>query len=264
MRTTKIPLNITGSVFNKNIYTRSGIFVIKNFIESSKILELQSIWIEYYSQLLKSGSRQIDKANSVNFKDVLPHELRTFWKSEYVKRLSNLIYGENVALYHNRLLIKDKQSTSQVFLHQDYCYHLGFPDKSNLFVPLFNYDETHGALSFYPGTHQYGFLGDAGEIDKSKFYPWKKITPSVNAGDIIIMNSCLWHESGSNSSNIDRVMLDIIVQPSSDPSGSKLISGEWKTDFWIGRSEDHSFQIDSLFINSRIKKIKNYESNKQY
>ena len=76
------------------------------------------------------------------------------------------------------------------------------------------------------------------------------------------MNSCLWHESGINDSDIDRVMFDIIIQPSDDPSGTQFICGEWNTDFWIGRKEDHTFQIDSLFINSRIKKIKNYENDK--
>ena len=93
-------------------------------------------------------------------------------------------------------------------------------------------------------------------------YNAEKITPNINAGDVVIMNSCLWHESEKNISDIDRVMFDIIIQPSNDPSGSQLICGDWETNFWIGRKEDHTFQIDSLFINSRIKKLKKYENNK--
>jgi hypothetical protein len=76
------------------------------------------------------------------------------------------------------------------------------------------------------------------------------------------MNSCLWHESGANKGDIDRVMFDIIIQPSNDPSGADLICGEWETDFWIGRKGDHTFQIDSLFVNSRVKKIKSFYNNK--
>jgi ectoine hydroxylase-related dioxygenase (phytanoyl-CoA dioxygenase family) len=262
MKTTKVPLNIRHTLFNKEIYNKSGVFIIENFIDRDKIKELQNIWVSYYDTILKSGGRNVDNANSVNFKDKLPNKLLNFWNGEYIKELSNIIYGDNVALYHSRILIKDRKSDSKVFLHQDYCYHMGFPIKSNLFIPLFDYEENHGTLSFYPGTHQYGFLGDAGEIDKSKFHPWQKITPNIKAGDVVIMNSCLWHESGENNSDIDRVMLDIIIQPSDDPSGSKLICGEWETDFWVGRKEDHTFQVDTLFINSRIKKIKNYENNK--
>jgi hypothetical protein len=262
MKTINVPLNVEDISFNKKIYDKSGVFIIKNFIDEIKIKELQNIWLTYYDEILKNGGRQVDTANFVNFKNELPSEMINFWKSKYVKELCNLIYGDNVALYHSRVLIKDKQSENKVFLHQDYCYHLGFPNKTNLFIPLFDYTEKHGVLSFYPGTHQYGFLGDAGEIDKSKFHQWKKITPNINAGDVIVMNSCLWHESGINNSDIDRVMFDIIIQPSDDPSGTQLICGEWDTDFWIGRKEDHTFQIDSLFINSRIKKIKNYENNK--
>jgi hypothetical protein len=262
MKTTNIPLNIKSTSFNKEIYNKSGIFIIENFIDKNKIKELQNIWLSYYDSLIKNGGREIDKSNPVNFKNKLPTEMLNFWKSDYIKNLGNIIYGDNVSLYHTRILIKDRQSDSKVFLHQDYCYHLGFPNKSNLFIPLFDYDENHGTLSFYPGTHQYGFLGDAGEIDKSKFHQWEKITPSIKAGDIVIMDSCLWHESGKNNSDIDRVMFDIIIQPSDDPSGAQLICGEWETDFWVGRKEDHTFQIDTLFINSRTKKIKNYENNK--
>lgn len=261
VKTTNVPLNVEGSIFDKEIYDKSGVFVIRNFIDKDKIKQLQKTWESFYDGLLKNGGRKIDKSNFVNFKDELPSEILNFWKSDYVKKICNLIYGNNVALYHSRILIKDKKSENKVFLHQDYCYHLGFPNKSNLFIPLFDYNENHGALSFYPGTHQYGFLGDAGEIDKTKFHPWEKITPNINAGDVVVMNSCLWHESGPNTEEIDRVMFDIIIQPSDDPSGAQLICGEWETDFWIGRKEDHTFQIDSLFVNCRIKKIKNNDSN---
>ena len=262
MRTTNVSLEIEGVEFNKEKFINSGVFVIKNFIPQDKIKFLQITWNDFYKNLIKEGGRKIDESNFVNFKDTLPSEFLNFWKDDCIKTLSNLIYGDNVALYHNRILIKDRNTNNKVFLHQDFSYHLGFPNKTNLFIPLFDYDESHGALSFYPGTHQYGFLGDAGEINIDKFYPWKKITPKINAGDVILMNSCLWHESGRNTQEIDRIMFDIIIQPSDDPSGAQLICGKWDTDFWVGRKEDHTFQIDSLFINSRIKKIKNYDNNK--
>jgi len=258
MKTTNIPLNIEGEIFDKNIYKKSGIFILRNFINKKTIKELQETWTTFNTDLNKNGGRIIDEANHVNFKDVLPPKMLNFWQSRCIKNISKIIYKNNVALYHHRIVIKDKNSLHKVFLHQDYCYHVGFPDKSNLFIPLFNYGAKHGTLSFYPGTHQYGFLGDAGQIDPTKFHAWEKITPNIKAGDVVIMNSCLWHESSENKSDIDRVIFDIIIQPSSDPSGAKLICGEWETDFWIGRKEDHTFLIDTLFIDSRIKKIKNF------
>ena len=91
----------------------------------------------------------------IKYHSFIYYKIINFYKSKYVKELCNLIYGDNVALYHSRVLIKDKQSENKVFLHQDYCYHLGFPNKTNLFIPLFDYTEKHGVLSFYPGTHQY-------------------------------------------------------------------------------------------------------------
>jgi ectoine hydroxylase-related dioxygenase (phytanoyl-CoA dioxygenase family) len=151
--------------------------------------------------------------------------------------------------------MKDRQNSSKVFLHQDYCYHIGFPLKCRLFIPLFKCGNDEGSLTFYPGTHQYSYLGDAGEIDRSKFYPWKSITSALEPGDIVVRNSCLWHESGLNITNTDRVLFDIIIQPSNDPSSKELISGKWNTDLRIDRNSPN-FLVDSLFINSRSKKLK--------
>ena len=70
------------------------------------------------------------------------------------------------------------------------------------------------------------------------------------------MNSLTWHESGPNISEKDRVLFDIIIQPSNDPSSVDLISGEWMTEFWIEQRKNTDFSVDELFINSRIKKLK--------
>jgi len=228
---------IFGEKFNKDIFRESGVFVIKNALPLKLMMSIQKEWISFYGDLIKNDKgRTIDKSNFVNFKDELPESLKYFWKNKHIKKLSKKIIGDDVALYHHRIIMKDRKSNNKVFLHQDYTFHLG--------------------------SHQYGFLGDAGEINPTKLNRWNKITPELKLGDVIVMNSLTWHESGENNSENDRVLFDIIIQPSYDPSGVDLISGKWKTDFWVNDRKDNNFEIDSLFINSRIKKIKNLQKDK--
>jgi len=137
-------------------------------------------------------------------------------------------------LYNHRFVIKDKYSPGEIFLHHDYCYHLGLPNKTSFFVPLSYAGKKNGALSYYLGTHKYGYLGDAGEINPDSFNEkWPEVTPELQPGDFAIMNSLLWHKSGVNEAGIDRIVADIIYQPANDPSGKELLRGEWKTDIFI-------------------------------
>lgn len=255
MRTKIVSTKVEGIKFDKVKYAETGVYVLKNAISEDVILDLQNRWNNYFSDLTKNSNRKLDINNPVNFTEDLPEGLKDFWKSESVINVAKAIFNDNVALYNHRIVMKDKKSDQNVFLHQDYCYHVGFPEKCSLFIPLFDCGEEQGGMTYYLGSHQYGYLGDAGEIDETKFEQWPQITPHLNAGDIVIMNSLVWHKSGPNLSDQNRVLFDIIIQPSNCPSGIELITGEWQTDFWINR-KSKDFKIDSLFINSRTKKLK--------
>jgi hypothetical protein len=257
MRKKIVPTKVEGNQFDKVTYAETGVFILRNAIPQDVILDLQNRWNEYFSDLTQNTSRKLDSNNPVNFTENLPEGLNDFWQSESVKNVAKAIFEDNVALYNHRIVMKDRKSDQAIFLHQDYCYHIGFPEKCSLFIPLFNCGVEQGGMTYYLGSHQYGYLGDAGEIDESKFEQWPQVTPELNAGDIVIMNSLVWHKSGPNLSDDNRVLFDIIIQPSNDPSGIELITGEWQTDFWLDR-KIKDFKIDSLFINSRTKKLKHF------
>lgn len=253
----KVTNLIFGEYFDKKIFDETGIFIIKNAIPYEIIKEIQSEWeLEQEKILNTEGGRIVDKNNEVNYKNELPKKLNFFWRNEYVKKISTQVVGKNVALYNHRVVVKDKNSSFKVFTHQDFCYHVGFHSKSSLFIPIYDCYEKNGGLSFYIGSHQYGYLGDAGEINPEKFTKWEKVCPKLNVGDVAVMNSLTWHESGPNLTDKDRVLFDIIIQPSNDPSGKYLIDGEWETDFWIEERKNEDFTIDSLFVDCRSKKIK--------
>jgi hypothetical protein len=244
-------LMLDNKSFDLSIYERTGLFIIRNYIPKDIITRWQLLWDEFYQETIQY--RVIDQANPVNISQQPDGELGALYLNNYIVALAKQIHGENVALYNHRFVIKDKLNTNKVMLHQDSCYHLGNLNKCSFFIPLSPTGPHNGGLEFYPGTHQYGYLGDAGEINPDAFeHTWGKISPNIYPGDVVVMNSHLWHESPPNQSNIDRIVVDIITQPSDDPTGEVLLSGEWKTSLKYSKNNPPQY-----FKNSRIIKLKN-------
>lgn len=242
---------VDSEVFDKEVFNKAGVFVLRNALPKETVQEWRSIWDEYYKSNLDNG-RTVNTNNPVAFMDEIPEALKTIYRHEGFVNIVKMVFGENVALYNHRFVIKDKFSPGEVFLHQDYCYHMGFHNKASFFTPMGYAGKRNGGLTFYLGTHHYGFLGDAGEVDPDAFAEqWPTITPDLDFGDIAIMNSLLWHGSGSNIEGIDRIVADIICQPANDPSSIELLAGHWETDIFLDRKKD----IKSYFKTSRVTKI---------
>jgi len=247
-------MKIESSTFNKKAYNKYGVYIVRGAIPNNIVNEWQSEWEIFYKENLSQG-RDIHQANPVALKEQLPEKLSKIYSNELLVNIAKQVHGKNVALYNHRFVIKDKFSLDKVMLHQDSCYHLGNLNKCSFFVPLSIVNKSNGGLSFYLSSHKCGYLGDAGEINPESFeLKFKKITPEVAPGDVIIMNSHTWHESGPNVAKIDRILADIHYQPSDDPTGKELLSGKWKTNFWYSMEDPTKY-----FKNSRIIKIKNNE-----
>jgi len=237
--------------FNKDVFDKTGLFIIRNAIPESLIKEWRAEWDDFYNKNLAAG-RNVNINNPVDLKEQLPEKLALIYKNDILLDFAEQVFGKNVALLNHRFVIKDKFSPGEIFLHHDYCYHIGLPTKASFFVPLSYAGKKNGGLTFYLGTHKYGYLGDAGEIDPDQFNDvWPQVTPELQPGDFAIMNSLLWHKSGINEVGIDRIVADIIYQPANDPSGKELVRGEWETDVFIQHSN-----LINYFKNSRVKKIK--------
>jgi hypothetical protein len=115
-------------------------------------------------------------------------------------------------------------------------------NKLSAFIPLSSVTPENGALTFFPGTHRLGYLGDAGEINPDILdSDWPTICPSLEPGDVVFMNSLTWHQSGPHTGGEDRIMADIIYQPADDPSCSEIVRGEWMTDMRLDRIPRNEF-----------------------
>jgi ectoine hydroxylase-related dioxygenase (phytanoyl-CoA dioxygenase family) len=229
---------VEGEKFDKDIFDKAGVFVVRNALPKNLVEEWRKEWDIFYEEKLANG-RNVNVNNPVDLKEELPPTLAKIYKNDILLDYVQKVFGENIALYNHRFVIKDRFSRGEIFLHQDFCYHVGMPSKASFFVPLSYAGKTNGGLTYYLGTHKYGFLGDAGEINPEQFNEkWPQYTPELQPGDFAIMNSLIWHTSGVNEAGIDRIVADIIYQPANDPSGKELLRGKWQTDFFIDRNRN--------------------------
>jgi hypothetical protein len=245
---------ISGEIFDPDVFNEAGLFVMRNAIPRDAVETWQREWDIFYATQLCDG-RNVNQANPVSLTEQLPEKLSIMYKEPVFENTLKQIFGDHIAIYNHRFVIKDKFSSSKVFLHQDSCYHLGHLNKCSMFIPLSIINRDNGGMTFHVGSHKLGVLGDAGEINPESFdFKWPKVTPELNPGDFAIMNSSLWHESGPNLSGINRIMADTIVQPANDPTGKELLCGEWQTDIFYSPSNYIRY-----FVNSRVLKIIKYE-----
>lgn len=240
-------MRIVSDRFDRDIYKQAGVMVLRNVIPRGVVCRWQDVWNEFQDLKLRN-SRRINESNPVALMETLPGELATMYREPSLIDVMKQVHGQDVALYSHRFVIKDQFSRGKVFLHQDSCYQLGALNKCSLFVPLSIVNQDNGGLTFHVGSHRFGFLGDAGEINPDSFeIKWPQVTPELQPGDVVVMNSSVWHGSGPNNSGVDRILADMIVQPADDPTGIELLSGEWRTDIFYSTTNCIRY-----FNNSRV------------
>jgi len=239
-----------GCNLDKNILKSYGIFILRNVISK----EIVSIYRNYYN----------DYKNSINFDRNQHHltEVRISDENPLFKIVNQIelskigldLFPEGIGIYNIRIVKKDEFDISPVFLHQDVGYQYGSLDRYSLFIPLSKCYDDNGGLSFVPGSHNFGYLGDAGAIKESLIpLDLKIITPKVDVGDIIIMNSYTWHSSGENKDRTERIYYDIHINSCHDPASRYLIPKEDTREYIL------NYDNDNIFSNSRLQRLASYK-----
>ena len=208
----------------KELFERDGLVVFQSALQADVVAS----WRLTYDNLHNPERTPEWNPVAVN-EDALQPLLRLIATHPMILSVVTQIFGPDIALYNQRFIVKDKHARNSVFLHHDTPYHVGWPNKASVFVPLSRVTQENGGLIFYPGTHKFGYLGDAGEIHPKWLHGFTAVLPELTQGDFVIMHSALWHESRPNLNGIDRIIADVHMQPADDPSGVELLQGEWKT-----------------------------------
>jgi hypothetical protein len=165
----------------------------------------------------------------------LPGPVGEVYRHPNVVKIVNRLFGKDVALYINRLNVKDTAFHDPIHLHQDIPYFNGGEKKMNVFLALQHINLNNGAMVYVPKSQELGIL-DRDTIDISKHPELDVVVPSLQPGDLVFAHINLWHSSVPNTQQTDRVLLQMIYQPSTDGSyyplsvpEPTLVSGEWKT-----------------------------------
>lgn len=194
----------------KEDFDRDGLVIARKVLD----VEVHQAWA-----FLAIANRKVKRFSPVEVNGPFGGSLESLPLEARITELAGEALGCGPHLYNFRLVVKDKSSFNAVFLHQDVGYHIGTMPKLSAFVALSEVTPGNGGMTFWLGTHKYGYLGDVGEIDR-KHIPQGcvSICPILAPGDIVLMHSALWHESGPKLTAPDRIMADIIYQRADDPA----------------------------------------------
>ncbi len=247
-----IPL-ADSETFDLDVYREVGYFVVRNVIPPDRMRGYQDEWDKFYEDKLKN--REVNPFNPVHVNEDLPTALAEIHKCPELLDVIEQIFPD-LALFMQRFVIKDRHSQAPVFVHQDFCYDYGWPDRASVFVPLSVCNKDNGGISFYPGTHHFGYLGDAGEVNTGILSDdWPLIFPSLEPGDIAIMHTCTWHASPPPVAGPDRILVQAAYVPASDPAATSLLRGKWTRKYDLTQ-----IPRDKFFVRSRSSRLRELQA----
>ena len=153
--------------------------------------------------------------------------------------IQHLLESSDVALYLNRLLMKDSKWSDEVGAHQDTPYFHGSDRKISIFVPWspMQARDGNGGLVFFRRSHKYGRM-TRGRILTEQFDDIEVVEENFQPSDLIVMDFNIWHYSNAATTPSPRIIQQVVFQSSSDGSFAgpslgtpqpKLLSGTWLT-----------------------------------
>lgn len=161
----------------------------------------------------KKNSREIDRFNGVNFctdQELDPAILSIESNKTILDVVSRLLHDGGAqkhvepSILASKLLVKDARFNGEVFLHQDSCYQSG-RRKVTVFFPLCDLTDPElsaTTIKILLGTHKFGHLGDAGEINREVLEDnWPEFEMKVREHTYVLMDPSCWHYSNSSALN---------------------------------------------------------------
>lgn len=238
-----------GPRFDIDVYRQTGVFVVTGLFPTADMATWLAAWDTFAQSTLRE--RQVNRFNPVSVNEEPPDSLRAIYRHPALLDVAEQMFGPHVALYNFRFVVKDQFSRGPVFRHQDIPYHTGQMHRASFFVPLSKVTKLNGGMTYFLGTHNFGYLGDAGELlDDILPGDWPSLTPEMSPGDVAIMDSAVWHESGPHIDGEDRVLVDLHLQPASDPTSGEILRGDPVAEYKIPH-----FLRGKLFKRSRVSRL---------
>jgi|GEM_PF-2375311 len=230
-----------------------GFLIVRNFFTQEQVRSCITGWkivqVEIQSQTghLQRSDRFVS--------GTLPSEIGELYQQEsLLDAAKRFLQEENIALYMNRLLVKDQQWNGSVANHQDMPYFHGSLEKLTVFIPLQPHNEEVGGLKFIRGSHRFGNLGVRGTIHPDQFSAMDVVAPSLEVGDVLFVDFLTWHYSEEATIKSDRPLLQLAYQSARDGSYFQLphptlVCGQWQTSSFVPFGHGISQDVAALGAN---------------
>jgi hypothetical protein len=201
--------------FDMVAYRRNGVQIIKGFFEPELTERFKALGAKIVEDA-RSGrvTRSAQFAIGVD----LDAEARLF-ESAKLRAVATEVLGEQIGQTYTRVLMKDKAFQSSIGAHQDWPYFGGDTRKLNVFVPLTPCGSHNGMIKFHIGSHVLGPV-ERGDIDVERYPDLTPVVPELEVGDVLFADILTWHSSIKSLTDDDRIMIQLALQPLSDPSST--------------------------------------------
>jgi ectoine hydroxylase-related dioxygenase (phytanoyl-CoA dioxygenase family) len=197
-------------------YKADGVTLVRQIFPQRVQDDLKLGWQTLKQQFVEGSIER----NARFVSGILPEPLGSLYRQESLVHAAQTLLGtEDVALYMNRILLKDAAWNGPVAIHQDMPYFSGGVVKVSIFVPLAPTQARNGngGLIFVKGSHKYGNL-QRGTIRREVFAPMDDAAPDLEIGDAVLMDFLTWHYSEQAPIPDERPLMQIVYQPASDGS----------------------------------------------
>ncbi|WP_068082698.1 phytanoyl-CoA dioxygenase family protein [Polycladidibacter stylochi] len=224
--------------FDTAKYLADGVQVLRGVFQADELAPARQQWRNFAGQVEAEGLERQDRF----LLGSLSGDIAKVCEHSKLLDMTQEILGEDIALYMNRLLVKDAVWCGEVCVHQDQPYFNGSPQKVAFFIPLepCSAIDGNGGLSFVLGSHHYGTL-ERGAIQLQEWPPMEILSPSLEVGDVVVMDFLSWHYSEAAVTADARPLLQIVYQNACDGSYSgqsfgvaepRLMRGAWQTQYF--------------------------------
>ena len=211
-------------MLEKNIdnYNKNGFSVMRNFIPKQKLFKLNikiKKFLKKKEKNLKGKNINYSSGNRVNSAhdiDKFDPFFKKFSNQKFIIQMVEKFLQSKTVFRKSEIFAKPAKVGLQSPMHQDNFYW-GIKNNNALtiWVALDHCNKSNGGLTYFKGSHKYGIVkhvdsyepGSSQKISSNFFKKkrnFKKITPTLNPGDVLIHHCLTIHGSKPNRSSKSR------------------------------------------------------------
>lgn len=213
---------------NKNLekikknFDKKGYITLKKFFEKNKIKSVKKSLFNYLDKRkfnlkkrelhLAKNSKAINSVHNLNW----PY-IKKFKKDKKIIKIVKNLLEDNIKSFGAEVFAKPARVGMQVPIHQDnYYWNLNNSKGLTVWIALDRCTKKNGALFYYEKSQKVGLLkhkpsyapGTSQVLKNKKMLKkFKKITPKLDVGDVLIHHCLIIHGSQKNISKKDRAGL---------------------------------------------------------